>query len=102
MNVVSEKQVRVWRLIAAGSALKLRPRHKWFSASDRNAESWSGPFHKFEDAIADQANDMFELRGPVYPPIYVTQGRRLSACERIEGSELPWSVDPKGAIEVRL
>lgn len=78
--------------------LKLRPRHKWFSASSRDEEGWDGPHKTFERAalatFADAGNE---------GQAFVTQGYKMTKREREEwGVDFEWQCDTANAIEVRL
>lgn len=81
-------------------ALKLKSRHKWFSATDRLADEWDGPHKTFEAA----ARAMFCDMGHESPaPVFVCQGFKLTKREREEqNAEYEWEVDSPNAVEVRL
>lgn len=74
-----------------------KPRHKWFSAPERQWENgWLGPHETIEAAVIECANN---YEGP----IFVGQGHKLSKAELEDfGSEYDWEVDTENAIEVRL
>ena len=81
------------------SNLKLKKRHKWFSAGHREVEEgWYGPHKTVESAVLEYAGHEGSSE-----PIFVAQGRRTLKSEREEmGVEFAWFVDTNSAFEVRL
>lgn len=74
-----------------------KPRHKWFSAPDRNCDSgWFGPHDTIEAAVIECVSN---YEGPVF----VGQGYKITNAEREDiGALYYWQVDTQNAIEVRL
>lgn len=81
--------------------LTLRPRHKWFGHTCREAEDgWIGPHAHIEDAVREAALDGYDGD---WLGCWVAQGRRLRKSEREEmGVEYHWEVDTRNAIRVEL
>jgi hypothetical protein len=83
---------------ALRQALRLPPRHKWFSASEPNPEGWFGPHATIEAAVSEIVSNA----GTEYP-VYVCHGRRADREEReMMDPDHNWVVDPKLAIEIRI
>jgi hypothetical protein len=82
-----------------GEAMKLKPRHRWFSAIARECEDgWYGPCKTIEQAISEcvSANGSDGS-------IFVGQGYRLNKQEKEDwGAEFDWQVDTLNAFEVVL
>lgn len=76
-----------------------KPRHKWFSASDRRAdEGWYGPHNTIESALLEFAS---EYGHDV--PCFVAQGYKLTKAELEDlGVDYEWEVSASDAIEIRL
>ncbi len=80
--------------------LKLKPRHKWFSATSRFDEKWAGPHATFEAAAREAYADS-SWENP--EPVFVTQGYKMTKAEREEfGADFEWQCDTANAVEVRL
>lgn len=83
------------------TALKLKPRHKWFANMSKDSEDadWMGPYSHLEDAAFEELK--YSERGGNI--VYVAQGYRMTKAEREEkGVEYTWEVDSSQAIEIRL
>lgn len=82
--------------------LKLNPRHKWFQACNREAESWAGPFETMEAAIADAVTEQTEC-GDAVGVIWIAQGRPSTKAEREEfGTDWKWWVEAANAFPIQL
>ena len=76
---------------------KLKPRHKWFSSTDADAdEGWFGPYANLEDAFIDCMSNEFE------GPVYIGQGHRLTKAEIEEyGVDYAWEVDTRNLLKIQ-
>lgn len=84
--------------------MKLKPRHRWFASTDKDAcEGWYGP-HKTIEAAFNDCQDQ-ELPDQSFP-IYVAQGRKMTKAdleeEEMEDVDFEWLVDTKEVFEIRL
>lgn len=64
------------------TALKLRPRHKWFCAYDIDSgEGWYGPYNTMPEALIDVA-EICERESPAAPiELWLAQGRHANKEE---------------------
>lgn len=85
---------------AALEALVLKPRHKWFAHTCKQAENgWSGPHAHMEQA-AQAALLAWEAEGDT---CWIAQGRKLTKSEVEEcGAEYTWEVDTIHAMMLKL
>jgi hypothetical protein len=82
------------------AGLNLKPRHKWFSHTNPDAENgWSGPHDHIEDA-ARAALVAWEAEGDT---CYIAPGRKLTKAESEEqGAEYTWEVATRNALKLVL
>lgn len=82
------------------SRFRLKPRYRWFSASDRAApDGWLGPHKSISGAVIEFACEYgWEV------PCFVAQGRKMTKAEIAESAfEYEWEIDePENAMEIRL
>ena len=81
-------------------ALRIKPRHKWFSHTDEQAENgWLGPHKHIEDA-AKAALLTWESEGDT---CWIAQGRKMTKAEMQEsGDDYAWEVDVFNAMMLKL
>ena len=83
--------------------MKLKPRHRWFSNTDKNAcENWCGPHKTIEDAFEDCVIQL--CVDPLKYPIYIARGRKMTKDELsgMEDVDFTWNVDTQECFEIKL
>lgn len=81
--------------------MRLKPRHRWFSHTDKTAcDGWSGPHDTIEDAV-DRCDDECGVDASI--PVYVAQGRKLRKDELGDMDvDFTWEVDTRNCFEIKV